>query len=170
MIDNDLRLRRLRQEAGDPETAVVLLDVVLGEGAHADPASELAPAIAEALKRTDLAVVAAVIGTPDDPQGLDSQVERLRAAGALVCTTLREALAAVVDHLPADDPTLSEVEGPAPVPLEAFAHPAAINVGLETFFDSLVTQSAPALHVDWRPPAGGDERLMGILAKMKARG
>ena len=31
MIDNDLRLRRLRQEAADAETAVVLLDVVLGK-------------------------------------------------------------------------------------------------------------------------------------------
>ncbi|MCP4655949.1 MAG: hypothetical protein GY856_11080, partial [bacterium] len=38
MIDQELRLRRLRQEAADPEVALILLDVVLGEGAHADPA------------------------------------------------------------------------------------------------------------------------------------
>ena len=30
MLDNDLRLRRLAQEAADPETAVILMDVVLG--------------------------------------------------------------------------------------------------------------------------------------------
>ncbi len=41
MIDNDLRIRRLLQEAGDPEVAVILLDVVLGYGAHPDPAGEL---------------------------------------------------------------------------------------------------------------------------------
>jgi FdrA protein len=51
--------------------------------------------------------------------------------------------------------------------LDAFRTPAVINVGLETFYTSLVAQGAPAIHVDWRPPAGGDERLMGILAKMK---
>ena len=46
MMDNDLRIRRLEKEAGDPEVAIILLDVVLGYGAHPDPASELAPAIA----------------------------------------------------------------------------------------------------------------------------
>ncbi|MBF8255919.1 MAG: bacterial FdrA family protein [Anaerolineales bacterium] len=165
MIDNDLRLRRLRQEAADPETAVILLDVVLGEGAHTDPASEIAPAIAEALGRPGLTVVVVLVGTEEDPQGLDSQRERLLASGALVFSGLRQALAAVVERLPA-----GETVWPSPVPLESFASPAAINVGLETFFDSLVAQGAAALHVDWRPPAGGDERLMGILAKMKGTG
>src|SRR6185503_10526369 len=47
MIDNDLRIRRMRQEAADPEVGMILLDVVLGEGSHADPASELAPVIKE---------------------------------------------------------------------------------------------------------------------------
>ena len=47
MIDNDLRIRRLKQEAADPEVGLILLDVVLGEGSHPDPASELAPAIQE---------------------------------------------------------------------------------------------------------------------------
>jgi FdrA protein len=165
MIDNDLRLRRLRQEAGDPETGVLLLDVVLGEGAHADPASELAPAIAEALARLDLTVVVVLVGTPEDSQGYASQQEQLHASGASVFSSLRQALDAVVQRLPA-----AELAWPAPVPLESFAGPAAINVGLETFFDSLVAQGAPAVHVDWRPPAGGDERLMGILAKMKSSG
>ncbi len=41
MIDNDLRIRRLLQEAQDPETGVIMLDVVLGYGAHPDPAAEL---------------------------------------------------------------------------------------------------------------------------------
>ncbi|HEY5670414.1 MAG TPA: acyl-CoA synthetase FdrA, partial [Anaerolineales bacterium] len=48
MMDNDLRIRRLEAEANDPQVAVILLDVVLGFGAHPDPAAELAPAIAKA--------------------------------------------------------------------------------------------------------------------------
>jgi FdrA protein len=56
-----------------------------------------------------------------------------------------------------------------PVPLSAVTAPlAALNVGLESFADSLVAQGAAALHVDWRPPAGGNEKLMGILARLKA--
>lgn len=90
MIDNDLRIRRLMQEARDPETAVIMLDVVIGYGAHPDPASELAPAMrrASALAAEggrDLLAVASVTGTQDDPQGLDRQVEALQAAGIVVC-------------------------------------------------------------------------------------
>ena len=50
MIDNDLRIRRILQEARDPQVAVMLLDVVLGYGAHPDPASELGEAVEEAQK------------------------------------------------------------------------------------------------------------------------
>jgi FdrA protein len=90
MIDNDLRIRRLMQEAGDPEVAVILLDLVLGYGAHPDPASELAPAIRRARETAaaagrELVVVASVTGTDEDPQGLKRQVQALEGAGAVVC-------------------------------------------------------------------------------------
>ena len=44
---------------------------------------------------------------------------------------------------------------------------AAINAGLQSFTDAVIDQGAEALQMDWRPPAGGNERLMAILAKMK---
>src|SRR6185436_1166653 len=59
MIDNDLRIRRMRQEVADPEVGLLLLDVVLGEGSHPDPASELAPVIKDIkAKRSEVEVVA----------------------------------------------------------------------------------------------------------------
>jgi FdrA protein len=87
MIDNDLRIRRLLQEARDPEAAVIMLDVVIGYGAHPDPASELGPAIRQAKQLADreLIVVASVTGTEQDPQRLSAQVNALKAAGAIVC-------------------------------------------------------------------------------------
>ena len=90
MIDNDLRIRRLLQEARDPETAVVMLDIVLGYGAHPDPASELGPAIQQAKELArqsgrDLPVIASVTGTEQDPQCLSRQVAALEAAGVVVC-------------------------------------------------------------------------------------
>jgi len=91
MIDNDLRIRRLMQEAADPEVAVILLDVVLGYGAHPDPAGELGPAIRRAREHAanegrELIVVASVTGTEGDPQGLTRQVQALEGAGAVVAS------------------------------------------------------------------------------------
>lgn len=80
MIDPSLRLRRLATETHDPTTAVVLLDVVLGYGAHPDPAADLAPVIAAAT----VPVVVALIGTSTDPQGLERQAQMLSEAGAYV--------------------------------------------------------------------------------------
>ncbi len=164
MLDNDLRLRRLKQELDDPEAGLILLDVVLGEGAHPDPASELAPAIAAGGKaRRDIEFVALVVGTDEDPQGLDAQIEQLQTAGARVFRTTAEAVSYVSQRLAATPPPMV-----APVDLAAFQRPlAAINVGLESFYDSLTTQGAAAVHVDWRPPAGGNEKLMDLLARMK---
>ena len=90
MIDNDLRIRRLLQEARDPETAVIMLDVVLGYGAHPDPASELGPAIQQAIGLAkaagrELIVVTSVTGTEGDPQGLRHTISTLEGAGAIVC-------------------------------------------------------------------------------------
>jgi FdrA protein len=89
MIDLSLRLDRIAEEADDPACAVLLLDVVLGYGAHDDPARELAPAIAAARERAraggrDLAVVVSLCGSRSDPQGRDGTAEALVAAGASV--------------------------------------------------------------------------------------
>lgn len=92
MIDNDLRIRRMLREAADPSVAVVMLDVVLGYGAHPDPASELGPAIRQ-MKTTaaerghELIVLGAVTGTEADPQRLSKQVAALEASGMLVLTS-----------------------------------------------------------------------------------
>ena len=43
-----------------------------------------------------------------------------------------------------------------------------INIGLETFYESLTGQGAEVVQVDWRPPAGGNEQMMDILAKLKS--
>jgi FdrA protein len=89
MIDAGLRLRKLEQEARDPTTAVVLLDIVLGYGSHSDPAAEFAPAIARARATAaeagrSLACIVSLCGTEQDPQGLSFQRDQLFQAGALV--------------------------------------------------------------------------------------
>ncbi len=191
MIDQESRLARFQAEAEDPDVALIFLDVVLGEGAHGDPAAELAPAIERALETAAsqervLRVVTILVGTEDDPQGLESQVDRLAAAGATVVFSIEDAVRytdALVVEADATEPMLprhrSRPKGtnrksvrqaavPKPVRTEMFDAPlVAINIGLESFHDSLTAQGAASVHVDWRPPAGGNERLSGILDQLR---
>ncbi|HEY3475250.1 MAG TPA: acyl-CoA synthetase FdrA [Anaerolineales bacterium] len=163
MIDNDLRIRRIKQEAADPEVGLILFDVVLGEGSHPDPAGELAPVIRQIRDDTDIEFAAIVIGTDDDPQNIESQIEKLREAGVTVFHTATEAVEAISLQFAA-----GREQEFAAVGLEQLNRPlAAINVGLESFYESLTSQGAQAVHVDWRPPAGGNEKLAALLQKMR---
>ena len=172
MLDNDLRIKRMMAEAADPEVAVLLLDVVLGDGAHPDPAADLAPTVAAAIARAAsdgraLAVIAAVTGTDADPQGLDRQADALRAAGAEVFLNHEEAVRRAGSLVQRAAPPPSALP---PVDAAVLTQPvAAVNVGLASFAASLAEQGAPVTQVDWKPPAGGNERLMGILARMKSK-
>jgi hypothetical protein len=67
----------------------------------------------------------------------------------------------------------TRLAGPEPsrqVDLAVIKRPlAAINFGLDSFTESLESQHAQAIQVDWRPPASGNENLMAILARMKSK-
>ncbi|WP_205471152.1 FdrA family protein [Nocardioides sp. SYSU D00038] len=96
MIDPTLRLEHLAEAGRDPETAVVLLDVVLGHGAEPDPAALLAPAVAA----LDQPVVVALVGTGGDPQDRDRQAAALVEAGAEVHLSNAGATRRAVSLLP----------------------------------------------------------------------
>ncbi len=83
MIDFTIRNERLLREARDPEVGVLLLDVVLGYGAHPDPAAALLEALAEVPDNGPV-VVASITGTDQDPQRYGAQRSRLEAAGVVV--------------------------------------------------------------------------------------
>ncbi len=83
------RCERMQKEAKGWETALVLFDVLLGTGAHRNPAGELARAVKKAKETTErlggyLSAVASIIGTSGDPQNLKNQREQLERAGVLV--------------------------------------------------------------------------------------
>lgn len=101
MIDHRLRNERIVQEAADPAVAVILLDVVLGFGAHADPAAAMLPAIRAAQTRARsarraIAFVGFICGTEADPQGLAAQSAALRQAGVLLAPSNAQAVALAV--------------------------------------------------------------------------
>jgi succinyl-CoA synthetase alpha subunit len=89
MIDHRLRNDRILQEARDPQTAVILLDVVIGHGSHHAPAEAMAAAINSAREAANEIgchpiFITFVCGTKDDPQILACQEDALRQAGAIV--------------------------------------------------------------------------------------
>jgi succinyl-CoA synthetase alpha subunit len=83
MIDATLRNQMIREALTDGKTAVILLDVVLGYGANADPAGELIAQLPTARDRKAL-LIASVCGTEEDPQGYSRQVQALNDAGIVV--------------------------------------------------------------------------------------
>ncbi len=41
-----------------------------------------------------------------------------------------------------------------------------INVGLDSFADNLRKEDVEVLQMGWKPPAGGDQRLISLLEKL----
>ena len=176
-----LRRERILAEATDPSTAVIYLDVVLGFGCHPNPAAEFAEFIreAKALAAKDgrhLPVIAYVVGVDEDPQNFTIQAEVLRQSGALVpptnATATRLALGILSGHWPEATPlTLHAFNRPAnslkkSPPFDLPEHVNVINVGLSAFAESLRQQQVPVTHVDFHPPAGGNEAMAKLLAEM----
>ena len=169
MIDPSSRVDRIPAVFDDPENAVLLLDVVLGYGSDADPAGALAPVIADGLARLradgrDLAVVASVCGTADDPQSVGAQTLTLQQAGVAVlpsnAAAVRHALAVCRRNLA---PTGSTAATPEPIRRLLSEPPRVINIGLRGFAETLHEHGAHVGHYDWRPVAGGDRRLQSLI-------
>ncbi|MGH3581035.1 MAG: hypothetical protein ACRDUX_27340 [Mycobacterium sp.] len=89
MIDPSERTDRIIAAAERHDVGILLVDVVLGHGAAADPATPLAAAVRRArdIASTDgrtLLVIGSVCGTRDDPQGIDGQRRILRDVGVVL--------------------------------------------------------------------------------------
>lgn len=92
MIDPEARADRIVAAGSDASVGTILLDVVLGYGANADPASPVASAVevaraAAAAGGRKLEFVASVCGTAGDPQGIARQRSILEGAGVIVAET-----------------------------------------------------------------------------------
>ena len=83
MIEPEARSDLIKKALADPLVAVLLLDVVIGSGAHRDPAGVVADALAGCLGR-GVQVIASVTGTEQDPQCYSAQRRTLEHAGVTV--------------------------------------------------------------------------------------
>lgn len=181
MIDPEKRIEMIKKAGDNPETAIILLDVVLGYGAHEDMASELAPAIKEAKEKAEqdgreLLVIGTVVGTSSDPQNLTRQQQILEEAGVVVCESnnkaVRTALSVLGHKIKDEQKEIREVsddsESILPTPSSAVLEllslkPFVINVGLKSFAEAIEENNGKAVQFDWRPSAGGDVQLQKVL-------
>ena len=88
MIDPQTRTDFFKSHV-DEQTAIILVDVVLGFGSHKDPAGAVADSVREirqqlSKKGRDVVVIASVCGTDLDSQDLNKSVASLEAEGILV--------------------------------------------------------------------------------------
>lgn len=101
ILDPRLRTSMLEDLVGREDVGSVLIDVILGDLAHPDPAGAVAPALEQFhLQPRGIRplLVAALIGTRGDPQGLEEQRETLERAGAKVLFSNAQA-ASVAAHI-----------------------------------------------------------------------
>ena len=170
MIDPSTRADNLAKALADPENAVLVFDVVLGYGSADNPAAAPARAVSAGLAALhahgrDVAVVASVCGTDDDPQSRQAQVRMLREAGVDVlpsnASAVRRALAIVQGRRIGPVPSARFAVGPIRQLL--VEPPRIINIGLRSFAEVLVERGADVVQCDWRPAAGGDRRLQSLL-------
>ncbi|MBM86078.1 MAG: hypothetical protein CMM47_08655 [Rhodospirillaceae bacterium] len=57
-----------------------------------------------------------------------------------------------------DDPVIDLLNTP----------PKVVNIGLEGFARDLQDEGVKVVHLEWRPPAGGDPELARLLSKLEA--
>lgn len=112
MIDPTVKLDLIRAQAADPEVTVLLLDIVLGYGADADPGPRFARAIGDAIGAAaetgrELTVVVSLCGTAGDPQNREAVATALAHAGADVyasnAAAARAAAQAATGHTERDE-------------------------------------------------------------------
>lgn len=99
MIDPTARDGALVDALRDEAVGVVLVDVVIGYGAHADPAGHVARIVLDHRRESGPVVVASVTGTEADPQGRSAQVAKLEAAGVHVAPCNADAAALALASL-----------------------------------------------------------------------
>ncbi|MCD8919770.1 acyl-CoA synthetase FdrA [Staphylococcus gallinarum] len=179
MIDPSKRIEMLETSSDDPATAVIMLDNVIGYGSHDDMASELAPTIQKILNKVkadgrSLVVLATVVGTEHDYQGYQAQIETLKAAGAIVCDTndqmVRTALNLIGSTVEQPQLEVKQIDAD-PVDLSVDdkimnlinVKPSVINIGLKSFTEAIQSNDAQVVQFNWRPIAGGNEKLMKVL-------
>lgn len=164
MIDPSIREDKIAQLGENHDVGVLLVDLVIGYGANANPAESVISGYQKACaKRGDnhpLIAIATVTGSEQDPQCRSKQIEALESANIVVMNNLPEAILLAKKLI---TPVKSN-NFIKPYPL--LSHISVINAGLRSFAEDLQSSNIPVVHYQWAPIAGGNKKLAAILQKL----
>ncbi|MGO3789862.1 MAG: acyl-CoA synthetase FdrA [Enterococcus gilvus] len=176
MIDPEVRVKKIKEYAQDSSTGILLVDIVLGYGAHEDMVGALLPAIKDAQElNPELQVVATVVGTDKDPQNYQEAVQRLQEQHVLVAESNAKAVQLAlrlkgIELTEADKPVVPyqgetiEIPYASPSVAELLnTKPRVINVGLQSFNESIQAFDGKSIQFNWKPRAGGNKKMIHIL-------
>lgn len=180
MIDPAKRIECMQEAVDDETTGVVLLDIMLGYGSHADMAGSLLPTIVELKEKAEKAgrkvfFIATVCGTRRDFQGYDEAVNKLKEVGVIVCENNKLACQTAIRAIGRDfEEPAKEIRAKEVVACEKAApsdklrellseKPRIINIGLKSFAEVVEQFGCDVVQYDWMPPAGGNVKLIKTL-------
>ncbi len=176
MIDPSQRIAMMKKMAQDNQTGVFLLDVVLGYGCHEDMGNALSPTILEIKnQRSDIKFVASIVGTNSDPQNYDQIRKNLEDIGVVVCDSnaqaVRVALKLIGKENIENDKEKSEFkldkvpmqEVPDKIMELLTTKPNVVNIGVESFKNSILDHQAQVIQLNFKPRANGNLRMIKIL-------
>ena len=184
MIDPEVRVHKIKEAVADETTGVILLDIVLGYGAHPDMANALKPAIEEAFATAKAAnrefhIIATVVGTKYDPQDYDQTVATLKEMGVLVEDSNARAIRLALNFMGHDFKEAEKTVVEETSKLDSLpelskqvdqllnSQPSVINVGLESFTEPINNYGGKSVQYNWQPVAGGNQKLIKILNELE---
>ena len=175
MIDPSTRVDMVFEMAKKNETAVILLDNVIGYGGHEDMAGVFAPVIKEIKEYKaykDSVFIASITGTESDPQKYSEQAKKLKESGAIVCESNAQATRLAMGIIKClEDKEInvsnSDSKEQSEQPNLINSDLVVVNVGLVKFAETIKKYDAKVIQYNWAPIAGGNKRLAELLEKLK---
>nr|WP_300006079.1 acyl-CoA synthetase FdrA [Tissierella sp.] len=181
MMDPTARREYMKNAMKDKSTRVILFDIVLGYGSHENMADQLSKGIVDiqnAAKEEgrEIHFVTTICGTDKDPQNYGEQKKIMEDIGVIVCETNNQAVEKALaligkevkypkkDVVPRHEITENiYIESSEAMKELITQKPRIINIGLESFYDTLKTFGVDVVQYDWKPVAGGNEELVKAL-------
>lgn len=181
MIDPRIRVQKINEYVEKTDTGVILLDDVLGYGTDDHMADALAEAIKQAkAENSSVEFVATVVGTEADPQDYKMARQTLTDAGAIVCDSnaqaVRYALNLVGEDVVEPDKEIQHVSFKKQDVADSsenlldllYTKPRVVNVGVADFLDPVTKFGGTGVQYDWKPIAGGNQKLIKVIKRVKA--
>lgn len=181
MIDPTARREYMKNAMKDKTTRVILFDIVLGYGSHENMAGQLSKAIVQIQAQAkeenrNIHFVTTICGTDKDPQDYDAQKKIMEDIGVIVCDTNNQAVEKALsligkevnypkkDVVPRSEITENIIVESSDEMKDLITNkPKIINIGLESFYDTLKSFGVDVVQYDWKPVAGGNEDLVKAL-------